>query len=75
MASFSRACPYMLGESPLLCEPQKSLINHRLGMHLLFYGREQVKLLESKKVEDLLRQESIKVLLIFSERHGLNQQK
>jgi len=31
----------------------------RLGMHLLFYGREQVKLLEgSKRVEELLKEQS-----------------
>jgi phosphatidylserine decarboxylase len=33
----------------------------RLGMHLLFRGREQVKLLEgSKRVEDLLREQSVR---------------
>lgn len=33
----------------------------RLGMHLLFHGKEQVKLLEgSKHVEDLLREQSVR---------------
>ncbi|EGN95070.1 hypothetical protein SERLA73DRAFT_95738 [Serpula lacrymans var. lacrymans S7.3] len=33
----------------------------RIGMHLLFCGREQVKLLEgSKRVEDLLREQSVR---------------
>ncbi|KIJ65112.1 hypothetical protein HYDPIDRAFT_153053 [Hydnomerulius pinastri MD-312] len=33
----------------------------RLGMHMLFYGKEQVKLLEGNKhVEDLLREQSIR---------------
>ena len=33
----------------------------RLGMHLLFHGKEQVKLLEgSKRVEDLLREQSVR---------------
>ncbi|EPQ53818.1 hypothetical protein GLOTRDRAFT_78900 [Gloeophyllum trabeum ATCC 11539] len=33
----------------------------RIGMHLLFYGREQVKLLEgNKRIDELLRDESIK---------------
>ena len=31
-------------------------------MHLLFYGREQTEILESKKVEDLLRAQSVKVI-------------
>lgn len=30
-------------------------------MHLLFYGKEQINLLENKRVEDLLREESVKV--------------
>lgn len=30
-------------------------------MHLLFCGREQVKLLESGKVEKILREQSVKV--------------
>lgn len=29
-------------------------------MHLLFYGHEQVELLETKKIEDILREQSIK---------------
>jgi len=32
----------------------------RLGMHLLFYGKEEVKLLENKKVEHILQEQSIK---------------
>ncbi|KAJ7433051.1 phosphatidylserine decarboxylase-domain-containing protein [Mycena galericulata] len=32
----------------------------RIGMHLLFYGNEQVKVLQTHKVEDLLREQSIK---------------
>ncbi|KAJ7623253.1 phosphatidylserine decarboxylase-domain-containing protein [Roridomyces roridus] len=32
----------------------------RLGMHLLFYGHEQVKLLHSERVEHLLKEQSIK---------------
>jgi phosphatidylserine decarboxylase len=30
-------------------------------MHLLFYGKEQTKILETRRVEELLREESIKV--------------
>ena len=30
-------------------------------MHLLFYGKEQIKLLGNKTVEELLREESIRV--------------
>ncbi|KAJ7760510.1 phosphatidylserine decarboxylase-domain-containing protein [Mycena metata] len=32
----------------------------RIGMHLLFYGREQVKVLHSHSVESLLKEQSIK---------------
>ncbi|KAF7370638.1 hypothetical protein MSAN_00696800 [Mycena sanguinolenta] len=32
----------------------------RIGMHLLFYGREQVKILQSHTVESLLKEQSIK---------------
>jgi phosphatidylserine decarboxylase len=32
----------------------------RLGMHLLFYGKEQVKILGNKKVEHILQEQSIK---------------
>lgn len=32
-------------------------------MHLLFYGKEQVKLLEAHKVEALLKEQSVKVSL------------
>jgi len=32
----------------------------RLGMHLLFYGHEQTEILETKRVEHLLRDQSIK---------------
>lgn len=31
-------------------------------MHLLFYGREQTSLLQSKTVENRLREQSIKVI-------------
>ena len=34
----------------------------RLGMHLLFYGKEQVKILGNKRVDELLREQSIKVI-------------
>lgn len=30
-------------------------------MHLLFYGKEEIKLLGNKRVDELLREESIKV--------------
>jgi len=30
-------------------------------MHLLFYGKEQVKVVESKTVEHLLKEQSVKV--------------
>ncbi|TFK39971.1 phosphatidylserine decarboxylase-domain-containing protein [Crucibulum laeve] len=32
----------------------------RIGMHLLFYGREQVKILGTKRIEELLKEQSIK---------------
>ena len=34
----------------------------RLGMHLLFYGKEQIALLGNKRVYELLHEQSIKVL-------------
>jgi hypothetical protein len=34
----------------------------RLGMHLLFYGHEQAEIMETKRVENLLREQSIKVI-------------
>jgi phosphatidylserine decarboxylase len=39
----------------------------RIGMHLLFYGHEQVELLETKKVEDILREQSIKQGKLFDD--------
>jgi len=39
----------------------------RLGMHLLFYGKEQTLLLENRKVEELLREESIKQGRIYDD--------
>jgi phosphatidylserine decarboxylase len=39
----------------------------RLGMHLLFYGKEQVKLLGNKEVEELLREQSVKQGRIFDD--------
>jgi phosphatidylserine decarboxylase len=38
----------------------------RLGMHLLFYGKEQIKLLGSRKVEEILQEQSVKVLVLRS---------
>ena len=35
-------------------------------MHLLFHGHEQTEILETNKVEHLLRAQSIKVILAFS---------
>lgn len=37
----------------------------RLGMHLLFYGKEQIKLLGSKKVEEILQEQSVKQGAIY----------
>ena len=37
------------------------MLSLRLGMHLLFYGKEQTKLLRNKKVEELLHDQSVKV--------------
>ena len=34
----------------------------RIGMHLLFYGKHQVHMLEGGKLEGLLREQSIKVM-------------
>lgn len=39
----------------------------RIGMHLLFYGHEQVELLETKKVEEILREQSIKQGKLFDD--------
>jgi phosphatidylserine decarboxylase len=36
--------------------------NFRIGMHLLFYGKAQVKLLKFHTVENLLKEQSIKVI-------------
>ena len=36
----------------------------RAGMHLLFYGKEQVKLLESGRIEKLLKEESVRVCVV-----------
>jgi len=41
------------------------MLDSRLGMHLLFYGKDQIKLLGTKPVEELLREQSIKVLSSF----------
>lgn len=38
-------------------------------MHLLFYGREQEQLLETKRVENLLREQSIKVFYVMLDVH------
>ena len=37
-------------------------------MHLLFCGREQTELLETKRIEKLLRDQSIKVIVITGRR-------
>ena len=39
-------------------------------MHLLFYGKEQVKLLEAGKIESVLREQTLKVSKP-NERNGL----
>jgi phosphatidylserine decarboxylase len=39
----------------------------RLGMHLLFYGKEQIKLLGNKKIEELLQEQSIKQGKIYDD--------
>ncbi|PPR03223.1 hypothetical protein CVT26_008071 [Gymnopilus dilepis] len=39
----------------------------RLGMHLLFYGKEQVRILGNKRVDELLREQSIKQGKIFDD--------
>ncbi|KAF8909349.1 phosphatidylserine decarboxylase-domain-containing protein [Gymnopilus junonius] len=39
----------------------------RLGMHLLFYGKEQVRLLGNKRIDELLREESIRQGQIFDD--------
>jgi len=37
----------------------------RLGMHLLFYGKEQIKLLGNKRVEEFLHEQSVKQGVIY----------
>ena len=44
----------------------------RIGMHLLFYGHEQVEILETKKVENLLREQSIKVFITRRQFHRVS---
>lgn len=44
----------------------------RIGMHLLFCGREQVKLLESGKIEKILREQSVKVTSFTSSSININ---
>ncbi|KDR80563.1 hypothetical protein GALMADRAFT_222161 [Galerina marginata CBS 339.88] len=39
----------------------------RLGMHLLFYGKEQVKVLGNKRVDELLREQSVKQGKIYDD--------
>ncbi|KJA28093.1 hypothetical protein HYPSUDRAFT_62487 [Hypholoma sublateritium FD-334 SS-4] len=39
----------------------------RIGMHLLFYGKEQIKLLGNKHVDELLREESVKQGAIYDD--------
>lgn len=34
-------------------------------MHLLFYGKEEVKLLGNRRIEDVLKEQSVKVLKSF----------
>jgi hypothetical protein len=38
-------------------------------MHLLFYGREQTEIVESKRVENLLRAQSVKVIFQMFTNH------
>ncbi|KAF9475217.1 hypothetical protein BDN70DRAFT_908230 [Pholiota conissans] len=44
----------------------------RLGMHLLFYGKEQIKLLNNRRVEELLREESIRQGAIYDDPKSVN---
>jgi len=37
----------------------------RIGMHLLFYGHVQIKVLQTEAIESLLREESIKVTFLL----------
>lgn len=46
----------MVGSIPLL-----TMCFQRIGMHLLFCGKQQVKLLEGGKLERLLREQSVRV--------------
>ncbi|KAF4611209.1 hypothetical protein D9613_006883 [Agrocybe pediades] len=39
----------------------------RLGMHLLFYGKEQVRTLGNKRVDELLREQSVKQGAIYDD--------
>ena len=39
----------------------------RIGMHLIFYGHEQTEILETKRVENLLRAQSIKVIFLATD--------
>ncbi|KAJ3503090.1 hypothetical protein NLJ89_g8589 [Agrocybe chaxingu] len=39
----------------------------RLGMHLLFYGKEEIKVLGNRRVEELLREQSIKQGKIYDD--------
>ena len=64
-----RVCPYMLGKRltfsfmPLQYDVIPILgVWSRIGMHLLFYGKHQVHMLEGGKLEGLLREQSIKVM-------------
>ena len=46
---------------PELIVKSTSKARRRIGMHLLFYGKEQVKLLEAHKIEGILKEQTLKV--------------
>jgi hypothetical protein len=61
-----RVCPFTQGALIGTIPNVETEFVIRIGMHLLFYGKEQVKLLEhNRTIEKLLKEQSIKVRYII----------
>lgn len=48
-----------------LCQKLILIILDRAGMHLLFYGKKQIQLLEGGKLDGILKSKSVKVLVLY----------
>ena len=58
----SKACLFMPGRYAIhACRTSADIFSDRAGMHLLFYGKEQIKLLEGGTLDGVLKEKSVKV--------------